>query len=208
MALDFLQCSALEPKARERLSRYAADLLRFNRALNLVSRRDPDYQIGLLLQECVSVALWLRTRGLATGPWVDLGSGAGFPGLVLGIVEPEQELLLVERRRGRCDFLRREIEALELGSIGVEEADARRLGAREDSARFALVCLKAVAPPEEALELARPFLAATGRVLLFQRPGWGPERGSGERRWSVEARWRGEGPLEDQAAFLVAPGGA
>lgn len=196
------ESSALKPNISAGLERFAQDLLRFNRAANLISRRQPEVELQLLLRECVGVGLWLRRQGLGPGAWLDLGSGGGFPGLVFAALDPQQAIVLVERRQGRCDFLRREVVALGLESVEVVEGDARSL-ARDArwAQRARLVSLKAVAPPSEAVALAEPFVAPGGRILLFQRPGWAPAEGLG---WQIEARWAGSGDLEQQGAFLLA----
>lgn len=192
----------LEAGLADRLERFVADLLRWGRAQNLVSRREPRAEVEKQLLESLQVARWLSGQAeLVPGPWADVGSGAGFPGLVLACAFPDQAVDLVERRQGRCDFLRREVAALALGQVRVLETDARRLS--QAPGPYALVTLKAVAPPAEALELARPLLAEGGRALLFQRPRWeAPET------WTVAASWRGEeGPIDlsRHATFLLSP---
>lgn len=201
MKLDLPDDSALSPNTRERLVRFAEDLLRFNRAANLISRRQPEAELRLLMRECVLVGLWLQGQTLEPGPWLDLGSGGGFPGLVFAALDPERRMVLLERRRGRCDFLRREAAALGLDGVEVLEGDARPL-ARQELWRGGsrLVSLKAVAPPREAVALADPFVSAGGRILLFQRPAWSPSPGLG---WTIEATWAGSDDLDQQRAFLL-----
>jgi 16S rRNA (guanine527-N7)-methyltransferase len=183
-----------------RLELYEADLLRLGRALNLVSRRDPNVEVRRLIAECLAVGRWLS--GLECrldGPWADIGPGAGFPGIVFGCLCPHQRIDLLERRQGRCDFLRRELSALQLVGSRVFEGDAATH--RGPAAGYALISLKAVAPPAEALALARPHLAAGGHALLFQRPEWKAADG-----WREVGRWLGsEGPfdLSARAAILL-----
>lgn len=152
--------------ARERLETYWTDLLHCNRAQNLISRRDPEAQLGALIEECVAASQFLGHRGLAGLRWVDVGSGGGFPGLVFGALDPGQALVLIERRRGRCDFLRREVRALGLGETSVEELDAKDY----PGAPFGVVLAKAVAPPGEIEGLCAHLVRSDGVLVLFGRP--------------------------------------
>ena len=158
---------SLTEAARARLETYWTDLLHYNRARNLISRRDPESELGALIEECVAASRLLRERGLSGLRWADVGSGGGIPGLVLGALHPEQALVLIERRQGRCDFLRREVRALGLGEVSVEEVDATRY----PGSAFGVVLAKAVAPPGEIEGICARLVRADGVLVLFGRPG-------------------------------------
>lgn len=179
----------LDGEVRDRLDRFVADLLRFNRARNLVSRKDSELRVGRLVEECVVAGRSLEGRGLRVGRWADVGSGAGFPGLVLGALFPSQPLVLIERREGRCDFLRREVAALGLERVDVFEGDVGGY----DGALCAVVLAKAVAPPGRIEPLCAPLLAGGGVLVLFARAGDPVPAG-----WSVA--W--EDPLPDPDSAL------
>lgn len=155
-----------------RLARFHRDLLRFNRSLNLVSRRASSEEVaGLVLESALAGWVLPATDGEEL---LDLGSGAGLPGLAVAVVRPGLLVTLLERRSSRCVFLRRERAALGLGEVGLLEGDAVELG--RDPAhrgRFHHVLLKAVAAPPQALELARPFLRPGGRAWIFRDAGFG-----------------------------------
>ncbi|RKZ14101.1 hypothetical protein DRQ53_11225 [bacterium] len=157
---------SLEEAARARLEHYWTDLLRYNRAQNLVSRREPELRVSALIEECVVAGGLLGAHGLRGRRWADVGSGGGIPGLVLAALDPGQELVLIERRQGRCDFLRREVRALELGLVRVFEGDVGVF----DGDPFDVVLAKAVAPPGEIEGLCSPILAAGGSLVVFGRP--------------------------------------
>lgn len=165
---------AMDAAATDSIIRYAKDLLRFNRAQNLVSRRDPLKQITALIWESLCATQLVEP---SSGPALDLGSGAGFPGLIFAMVDPDAEIDLLERRAGRCEFLRREVAALELGRVRVLERDA--VEAADDvelAGRYGTVWLKAVAPPAQALALARPFVAPGGTAALLRQANWLPDK--------------------------------
>lgn len=100
----------------------------------------------------------------AGGRWVDLGSGAGFPGLVLADLYPDLEIDLVDSRRKRCWFL----------DHVVAEAGGRR-GIRVlcqrvedlDDGGYDGVVARAFAPPDLVLTHARRLLRPGGCVVLF-----------------------------------------
>jgi len=72
-------------------------------------------------------AIWVRhiidsVQLVALGPdglWIDIGTGAGFPGLAVAAVEPQREMILVEPRRLRADFLRDAAEKLGLSNVTI-----------------------------------------------------------------------------------------
>ncbi len=100
-----------------------------------------------------------------TGRWVDLGSGAGFPGLVLADRSPTVAIDLVERRRKRAVFLRQVVleagaseERIRVLAQGVDELP----GGTYDG-----VLARAFASPAKVLEHSRRLLVAGGVVVLF-----------------------------------------
>jgi len=159
---------------RVSITQYANDLLRFNRSQNLVSRRDPLRQVQQLIWEGLCAA---KAVGPSSGDSMDLGTGAGLPGVVLALSQRQSKMDLLERRGGRCEFLRREQKALDLSNVRVLEADAWDFASDPgNTGKYSRVWLKAVAAPEKALELARPFLASDGQALLLRQSKWQPNK--------------------------------
>jgi 16S rRNA (guanine527-N7)-methyltransferase len=98
----------------------------------------------------------------AGGPWLDLGSGPGFPGLVIAILCPNMPVVLVESRSRRVEFLESAIAALDLRKCRVEGQRLERItpfAARAISAR-------AFAPLPKLLSLSAPFSTSTTRYVL------------------------------------------
>lgn len=184
----------LEDLARERLMVLGNDVVRFGRAQNLVSRQDPIGEVARLIEESVRAGALLRL-----GPGdrlLDVGSGAGFPGVVLAVLLPEVETVLVERRAGRCDFIERCLRRLDLGAAEVVNDDVRSL----DAGLFDVVSGKAVAIAEEFAAWVEPQLTSAGHILLFQRAGWAAPSG-----WVVDESVRvlESSSREDRWAFLL-----
>jgi 16S rRNA (guanine527-N7)-methyltransferase len=97
-----------------------------------------------------------------TAPWLDLGSGAGFPGLVIAALRPTDEVILVESRRKRIDWLERMRGELGLARCRIA---GRRLEAVE-TAPVAVVTARAFAPLRDILTLSARFSTAHTRYVL------------------------------------------
>jgi 16S rRNA (guanine(527)-N(7))-methyltransferase RsmG len=129
-----------------------------------------------------------------TGRWADLGSGAGFPGIVFAHLFPQVQLDLVDSRRKRCSFLEHV-----LAQAAVPRDQARVLCQRVEELEgpYDGLVSRAFAPPLEVLAHAARLTEPGGRVVLFlgdEEPpavdGWTWES---QRRYAVETdgpRWR------------------
>ncbi|KGB54649.1 Ribosomal RNA small subunit methyltransferase G [Sphingopyxis sp. LC81] len=95
------------------------------------------------------------------GLWIDLGSGAGLPGLVIAILSP-RPVLLVESRKRRCDFLRSVAAELDLANVEVVEAPLERIETRPAST----ISARAFAPLDKLLDLSARFSTESTRWLL------------------------------------------
>jgi 16S rRNA (guanine527-N7)-methyltransferase len=159
---DFIEFELLSqgfaPVHAAALALYGALVLEANRVTNLTAARTP----AALLDHIVDS---LTLAGDVDGPLIDLGSGAGFPGIPLAIVTG-QPVTLVESVRKKAMFLGGALKALNvLGEV--IDGRAERLGSdpafRE---RFSSATARAVASAPTVAELAVPFLAIGGKALL------------------------------------------
>jgi 16S rRNA (guanine527-N7)-methyltransferase len=105
----------------------------------------------------------VRVRGARR--MADLGSGAGFPGLVLAGVLPQARVTLVEYRSDRHRFLQRAIDAMGLTNVEVVTVTAQRWA--EGIGTCDLVTSRNLAPPNVVVELAAPLLAMEGTAILW-----------------------------------------
>lgn len=87
------------------------------------------------------------------GAWLDLGSGAGFPGLVLAALRPDRTMVLVESRKRRVEWLRRAIDELALPNCSVVGARLESV----DSFSAAVITARAFAPLGKLLNLSARF---------------------------------------------------
>ena len=115
---------ALTAAQVECFERYAAELLDWNRRVNLTAITDP---IDIVYKHFLDSLSLIPCCSFQTGDrLIDVGSGAGFPGLPIAIARPDLQLTLLEATRKKCDFLRHIIAALSLGNVSV--VNAREIG--------------------------------------------------------------------------------
>lgn len=95
------------------------------------------------------------------GLWLDLGSGAGLPGLVVAILS-ERPIAVIESRKRRCDFLRAVIGELALAHVEVIEAPLERIETRA----AATISARAFAPLDKLIDLSARFSTESTRWLL------------------------------------------
>lgn len=95
-------------------------------------------------------------------PWLDLGTGAGFPGLVIAALLPENEVLLVESRARRIEWLERAAAALELGNVRVIGLPLDRVPHQD----VRVISARAFAPLAKLLRLAARFSTSDTVWLL------------------------------------------
>jgi 16S rRNA (guanine527-N7)-methyltransferase len=98
---------------------------------------------------------------------LDLGSGAGLPGIVLAIAVPALQVGLVESQRRRVGFLELVVERLKLANVEVIPARAEEL----EPGSADLCTARAFAPPERAWQVAERLLAPDGRLVYFAGRG-------------------------------------
>lgn len=145
--------------ALERIELLLARLVEENARQNLVAAAS----LPVAWQRHVADSAQLLThvpRG--TGPWLDLGSGAGFPGLVIAALRPGDEVILVESRRKRIDWLERVRGELGLVHCRIE---GRRLEV-VDTVPVATISARAFAPLRDILDLSARFSTAHTRYVL------------------------------------------
>ncbi len=174
----------LSPKQIAELVQYFLELKKWNRRINLVGA-GPDEQ--LLENHFLDSLTLLPLLDPCPPPGlVDVGSGAGFPGLVLKIARPDLSVTLVEPRQKRAAFLRQVIRLLGLGEIKVREdrleKDAKEFVAwRQAIPLFTSRAFTAIGP---FLALCEPFTAPGGRVICMK----------GRKAGEELAEWRQQQP--------------
>ncbi|MBM9536936.1 16S rRNA (guanine(527)-N(7))-methyltransferase RsmG [Desulfobulbus alkaliphilus] len=157
----------LEEEALERLLLYLAELVKWNRRINLIARDTREEQIiETHFLDSLTLLPFLLEQRQAPQHLLDVGSGAGFPGLVLATVLPEVRFTLAEPRAKRVSFLRHLIRTLRLTNT---EVHAERIEALMPDRQgcFTHITGRAVAEPALFLPLVRPLVSPETRVVLM-----------------------------------------
>jgi 16S rRNA (guanine527-N7)-methyltransferase len=149
----------LDDSARERYATYLELLQHFNDSMNLIGPLDEAGIVRELLVDSLAPAVLASP----SGTMLDVGSGAGLPGLPLKILYPDHPVVLVEPRRKRATFLKIARNRLELEDVRIERSRIERL----PDERFDYVVSKAFRSPPEWLEIAERRLADSGRLVCM-----------------------------------------
>lgn len=176
----FQKLTRVSHETLARLDAYLALLVEWNKAVGLVSRSSLQDPWRRHILDCAQLLQHLDAN--SDRPVVDLGSGAGLPGMILSILGcPEVHLIEANGRK----------------AVFLQEA-ARRLGATpvihgariEALAPFpaAVVTARAVAPVEALIAMAKPFLTSDSRCLFLKGQDVVSELTQAEKRWRMQSR--------------------
>ncbi len=142
------------------LLRYVAQLDRWNRVFNLTAVRDPEAMVVRHLFDSLAVGPWLL------GPRVlDVGSGAGLPGIPLAVAHPALQFQLLDSSGKRTRFMTQMVAELALSNVSVARV---RVEDFETDQLFTTITARAFAAPHRLLTLAGRLCAPGGRVLAMQ----------------------------------------
>ncbi len=154
----------LDDTTQAALLRYAMLLRRWNRVYNLTAVDDPGAIVTRHLLDALAVLPWVPE-----GRLVDVGSGAGLPGLPLALARPELDVTLLDASSKRVRFLRQAV--IELGLANAHPLQARA-EAHRPQRRYDAVITRAFANISDMLSACRHLVADAGVILAMkgQRP--------------------------------------
>ena len=172
-------------ETREKLNAFTAYLLREATNQNLISASTLDQIWSRHIVDSAQLLKLLPSR-IEQGEWLDLGSGAGFPGIVIALLS-EFKVTLVESRARRIDYLQRAVAMLDLESqVTVAGMPLERL----KTAPYSVISARAFAPLPRLFDLAARFSTTKTLWLL-------PKGRNAAKEWQeVQSNWAGDFRIE------------
>jgi len=153
---------ALTESQSTKLLDYLELLVKWNKAFNLTAVRDPSAMVQRHLIDSLQVLPWVR------GPKVlDVGSGAGLPGIPLAVVRPDFEFVLLDTNGKKTRFMNQARIALSLSNVTVVKA---RVEAFRPPAGFDTVISRAFSALDDFWRGTRHLLVPGGRLLAMKGP--------------------------------------
>lgn len=183
---------------------YCTELQKWNRRINLIARNTaPKEIIEKHFLDSLILLPMIRQYGLPGNSLLDVGTGAGFPGLVLAAAWPALEVILVEPRKKRLSFLGHIVRTLQLKNVEIVAErleDARSLEGRH----FDFITSRAVANAQVFLPMVHPLLDTETMVVLMQgkKEKTGPHGGHLAREYILVDRKECNLPFSDAGRSL------
>lgn len=156
--IDELQITASSDQQLKLLT-LLEQLVKWNKSYNLTAIKDPMEGLTLHLLDSLAVVPFIQQQSI-----LDVGTGAGFPGLPLAIMLPQVQFSLLDSNSKKIRFIRQQIHLL--GLDNVEAIHSRVEQPREE--RFAGIISRAFASIQDMLELTEHLLQQDGRWLLMK----------------------------------------
>ena len=148
----------------EQFLRYRQELLDWNTRINLTAITDPEEVLLKHFLDSLSLLIVYDRPGARL---LDIGTGAGFPGLPLKIARPQWQVTLLEATGKKVTFLRHVIETLQLKNVVAVHGRAEELAHNaEYRASFDVVTARAVASISTLLEYGAPYCRVGGQIIL------------------------------------------
>lgn len=151
------------PEAVERLGLYCRRLLEKNQVMNLTAITDP---ADVMTLHFLDSAALLPTRALGGRKLIDVGTGAGFPGLVLRILDPTIRLTLLDSLGKRVHWLEEILPQLGVKATCITARAEEAVADRRES--YDIATSRAVARLNILLELTAPYVKVGGRVIAMK----------------------------------------
>jgi 16S rRNA (guanine527-N7)-methyltransferase len=175
----------LPEAVQQQLRDYRDLLFRWNQRFNLTAVREPEEIDGRLIADALRLLPAIDAELARRRPPVrlmDLGTGAGFPGLVIKIARPEIDVVLADATRKKVQFVQHVIGELGLRSASTVHGRAEDLGHHHDyRTQFDIVTARGVATLPTLVELTVPLLVQGGLFLFPKGAAIDEELADGHR---------------------------
>lgn len=151
---------SLDSKQIQQLAALVELLVKWNQVYNLTAVRDPHEMVTRHIADSLAVLPFLRGDSL-----LDVGTGAGLPGLVLSIARPDLPMTLLDSSDKKLRFVRQVIAELKLEQVSVVQS---RMQAYQPEQAFAMVISRAVSSLSELYQMTHHLLREDGRFLFMK----------------------------------------
>lgn len=161
----------IDANTHEKFVKYYLELIKFNKTINLISSKTEATADGVHFADCILASRIVREKANKNNDLYDIGSGNGFPGLIYGIMYPDQKVVLIDSDERKCEFLKHVIQLLSLQNVVVNNTKVESLSA--DSVQQA-IC-RGFAPLPKALLTLRKIVASGGTIYHLKGDEWALE---------------------------------
>lgn len=158
---------------------YAAMIRKWNPTINLISPSTVDQIESRHILDSEQMA---SISSQATGSWLDLGSGGGFPGVVMAILRPDLDVVLVESDQRKCSFLRAVIREVGLPNASVYSERIEVVKPLE----MPNVSARALAPLPRLMSYVERHLGNSGKAWLMKGRNWQSEVVEAQKIWHFD----------------------
>ena len=158
LLLDSIEQLKLEVSAEQRgkLMLYLDKLLFWNKAYNLTAIKQPKEALIKHIIDCLAILPHLKS-----GKLLDIGTGAGLPGVVIAICQPEREVTVLDSNQKKIRFIRQSVSELKLTNVTPVASRIENFVPQERE-KFAVITSRAFASLTDFVEAAEPRLAQKG----------------------------------------------
>ncbi|MEM7701405.1 MAG: 16S rRNA (guanine(527)-N(7))-methyltransferase RsmG [Pseudomonadota bacterium] len=189
-----------DAEAMERLEAFAALLLEENQRQNLISKPSEASLWARHFADSAQLLEYVPRETLEkpiSEPWLDLGTGAGFPGLVIAALNPNVPVVLVESRARRVEFLEKCAQTMDLAKCSVMGERLERI----DPFPSRVISARAFAPLDKLLRLSAPFSTKATRYVLPK--GRSAAHELTQQKQSIRNMFHVEQSLTDRDAGII-----
>ena len=150
--------------AEQKLLRFLELLQRWNRTINLTAVREIDEMVAAHLLDSLAIRPWLAGERI-----LDVGSGAGLPGIPLAIAEPHRSFVLLDSAAKRCRFLTQAVVELGLANVQVENRRVEDyLVTSDEVPPYSTITARAFSSLDKFVAAAGHLLADRGSLLAMK----------------------------------------
>lgn len=192
----------LDSNKLSKLTQFREILLKFNDSINLISPNTIKAVDNVHLADSILASTFILER-LNDEPIYDLGSGNGFPGIVMGIINPDRKVILVDRDQKKIEFLKHVVSETKLTNVSCV---VKNLG-QDKGLMLNQAVSRAMAPMGRFLKTVREYYDKGGKCFLMKTPKWEAELATDyshlEKMWTWKVAHEYSLPADDQKRVVL-----